>query len=61
MLVHCDYTAESGPLRVKQLLPEEADEKLQRRVAFFNVWEAYQECGGGEAVGDVRCDELEEQ
>lgn len=38
MLVHCDYTAESGPLRVKQLLPDEADERLQRRVAFFNVW-----------------------
>lgn len=38
MLVHCDYTAESGPVRVKQLLPDEADELLQRRVAFINVW-----------------------
>lgn len=38
MLVHCDYTAESGPLRVKQLLPEKADELLKRRVAFINVW-----------------------
>lgn len=38
MLVHCDYTAESGPLRVKQLLPDEAEELLQRRVAFINVW-----------------------
>lgn len=37
-LVHCDYTAESGPVRVKQLLPEEADDLLSRRVAFFNVW-----------------------
>lgn len=37
-LVHCDYTAESGPIRVKQLLPEEADELLKRRVAFVNVW-----------------------
>jgi hypothetical protein len=38
MLVHCDYTAESGPLRVEQLLPDEAGELLQRRVAFINVW-----------------------
>lgn len=38
MLVHCDYTAESGPLRVKQLLPDEADDLLSRRVAFINVW-----------------------
>jgi glutathione S-transferase len=38
MLVHCDYTAESGPLRVKQLLPDEAESLLQRRVAFINVW-----------------------
>lgn len=38
MLVHCDYTAESGPVRVRQLLGEEADELLSRRVAFINVW-----------------------
>jgi len=38
MLVHCDYTAESGPIRVKQLLPDEADTLLSRRVAFINVW-----------------------
>lgn len=38
MLVHCDYTAESGPIRVRQLLKEEADELLSRRVAFINVW-----------------------
>ncbi|CAK1359301.1 unnamed protein product [Cercospora beticola] len=37
-LVHCDYTAESAPLRVKQLLPEEASSLLTRRVAFINVW-----------------------
>jgi hypothetical protein len=28
----------SGPLRVRQLLPEEAEARLQRRVAFYNVW-----------------------
>jgi hypothetical protein len=38
MLVHCDYTAESAPLRVKQLLGSEAEALLSRRVAFFNVW-----------------------
>lgn len=38
MLVHCDYTNESGPLRVKQLFPDEADDLLSRRVAFINVW-----------------------
>lgn len=38
MLVHCDYTSESGPIRVQQLLPDEANDLLSRRVAFFNVW-----------------------
>lgn len=37
-LVHCDYTAESGPLRVRQLLKDEAEDLLSRRVAFLNVW-----------------------
>jgi glutathione S-transferase len=38
MLVHCDYTHESAPLRVRQLLPGEASDLLSRRVAFINVW-----------------------
>ena len=38
MIVHCDYTPVSGPLRVRQLLPDEADALLQRRVAFYNFW-----------------------
>lgn len=38
MLVHCDYTPNSGPLRVRQLLPNEAEALLSRRVAFYNVW-----------------------
>ena len=38
MLVHCDYTPVSGPLRVRQMLPDEADALLQRRVAFYNFW-----------------------
>lgn len=38
MLVHCDYTAESGPARVRQLLGAEAEDLLSRRVVFINVW-----------------------
>jgi hypothetical protein len=38
MLVHSDYTPKSGPQRVRDLLPSEADELLSRRVAFYNVW-----------------------
>ena len=36
-LVHCDYTAESGPVRVRQLLPDDAEDLLSRRTAFINV------------------------
>jgi len=38
MNIHCDYTRNSGPLRVHQLLPNEADELLKHRVAFYNFW-----------------------
>ena len=38
MLVHCDHTRNSGPLRVRQLLPDEADKLLKHRVAFYNFW-----------------------
>jgi hypothetical protein len=38
LLVHCDFTPHSGPLRVRQILPDEADKLLQRRVAFYNFW-----------------------
>ena len=33
MVVHCDYTPASGPMRVQQLIPQEADELLKRRIA----------------------------
>jgi hypothetical protein len=39
MLVHYDYTAESSPVRITQLLGDEAEYLLSRRVAFLNVWE----------------------
>lgn len=38
LLVHSDYTPNSGPQRVRDILPDEADGLLKRRVAFFNVW-----------------------
>lgn len=38
LLVHSDYTVKSGPQRVRDILPGEAETLLQRRVAFFNVW-----------------------
>jgi hypothetical protein len=37
-LVHSDYTPISGPQRVRDVLPDEADDLLKRRVAFFNLW-----------------------
>lgn len=40
LLVHSDYTVTSGPQRVRDLLPDEADDLLSRRVAFYNVWKS---------------------
>lgn len=36
--VHVDHTAKSGPQRVRDLLPDEADELLRGRVQVVNVW-----------------------
>jgi hypothetical protein len=36
--VHNDYTEWSGPQRVRDLLPDEADELLARRFAIVQVW-----------------------
>ena len=36
--VHNDYTDESAPQRVRDLLPDEAEGLLQRRFAVINVW-----------------------
>ncbi|MFL5252898.1 MAG: CmcJ/NvfI family oxidoreductase [Rhodopila sp.] len=43
LLVHSDYTVASGPQRVRDLLPGEADDLLARRVAFYNVWKSLYE------------------
>jgi hypothetical protein len=36
--VHNDYTEWSGPQRVRDLLPDEADDLLRRRFAIIQVW-----------------------
>lgn len=36
--VHIDHTARSGPQRVRDLLPNEADELLKGRVQVINLW-----------------------
>jgi len=36
--VHNDYTVKSGPQRVRDLVPDEAEELLKRRFAVINVW-----------------------
>ena len=37
-LAHNDYTLKSGPQRVRDLLPNEADQLLKNRFAVINVW-----------------------
>jgi len=37
-MVHNDYTAKSGPQRVRDLMGDEADALLQKRFAIVNVW-----------------------
>ena len=36
--VHNDYTPKSGPQRVRDLFPDEAEGLLQRRFAVINAW-----------------------
>jgi len=37
---HNDYTEWSGPQRVRELLPQEAENLLQKRFAIIQVWRA---------------------
>jgi hypothetical protein len=36
--VHVDHTVKSGPQRVQEMLPDEADELLRGRVQIINLW-----------------------
>ena len=38
LFAHNDYTEESGPQRVRDLFPDEAEELLEKRFAVINVW-----------------------
>jgi hypothetical protein len=38
LFAHNDYTEDSGPQRVRELFPAEADELLEHRFAVINVW-----------------------
>jgi len=40
LLAHSDYTVKSGPQRVRDVVPDEAEALLTRRVAFYNVWKS---------------------
>ena len=40
--VHVDHTAKSGPQRVRDLLPEDAEELLRGRVQVINLWRPIQ-------------------
>jgi len=37
---HNDYTEWSGPNRVREFLPDEAEDLLKRRFAIIQVWRA---------------------
>ncbi|HYI27193.1 MAG TPA: CmcJ/NvfI family oxidoreductase [Bradyrhizobium sp.] len=41
--VHVDHTERSGPHRVRDLLPDEADELLKGRVQIINLWRPIKE------------------
>ncbi len=52
--VHNDYTEWSGPQRVRDLLPDEADELLKRRFAVIQVWRPIRHPVESCAAGDRR-------
>lgn len=54
--VHNDYTEWSGPQRVRDLLPDEAEALLERRFAIIQVWRAIREPIGRDplAIADAR-------
>ena len=53
--VHNDYTEWSGPQRVRDLLPDEADALLRRRFAIIQVWRPIRHPVESFPLGDLRC------
>jgi len=61
--VHVDHTARSGPQRVRDLLPDEAEELLRGRVQVINLWRpinhpVYDAPLAVAEAGSVRVDDL---
>ena len=52
--VHVDHTAKSGPQRVRDLLPDEAEELLKGRVQVINFWRPLFQPVAGRAARGVR-------
>ncbi len=40
LLVHADYTVNGATQRVRDIVPDEAEDLLKGRVAFYNVWKS---------------------
>ena len=50
--VHNDYTEWSAPQRVRDILPDEAEDLLQRRFAIIQVWRPIRLSGRNVSAGD---------
>jgi hypothetical protein len=59
--VHNDYTEWSGPNRVRDLLPDEAEDLLTRRFAIVQVWRAIRNPIESHPLGIVDARSLAEQ
>ena len=53
--VHVDHTARSGPHRVRDLIPDEAEELLKGRVQIINLWRPIKGPLLELAAGGLRC------
>ena len=51
---HNDYTEWSGPQRVRDILPDEAEDLLTRRFAIIQVWRPIRLSGRDLPAGDLR-------
>src|SRR2546427_1870909 len=57
LYVHNDYTEWSGPQRVRDLLPGEAENLLRRRFAIIQVWRATNKPIQSNQIGRASCRE----
>ena len=59
--VHNDYTEQSGPQRVRDLYPDEAEDLLQHRFAVIQVWRAIRNPIASDPLGICDARSLAEQ